>query len=428
MWRRIQTVLAIVSFALFSGLLWLWIDGGVVTLLTHRGFDVRSQLFCTGPSLQIDYTGLRSTLRDWRHADFNALVFGPCELADADKARQAAQSGYFRFGRMNGYVESVPMQDLRDAARRPISQSQTYPLQLLTVPAWLVLLLFTLLPAWSLHQTRKCGQRCRPIHWLRRRKVMLSLVFMGVIVMLAWSASYFGLKAIAHGNHQRAKAMEVGVRGIRFGSVGWGGPYNRTEGVISFLVSPYTARVWIDRCIGPIIYTAVDDDLLDWEAFLPCWLLLLLPIMILLSTAAMRLWGKRFREGHCPTCDYDLRASVDRCPECGSAIKTDIQTPRRWKQWVWFLVAAGMLGVSCVIARAWMEGRTDVVGLIAPRSLEGTRFKLGVDRGTMVIDMSTQTQLRPFHFDLPVWIPLLTLLALSAGAGLMGVSAGKVKA
>ena len=57
---------------------------------------------------------------------------------------------------------------------------------------------------------------------------------------------------------------------------------------------------------------------------LPLWLPLVLsaswPIAGTMRTLRGRLRNRRRRAGCCGACGYDLRASADRCPECGTAI------------------------------------------------------------------------------------------------------------
>ena len=54
-----------------------------------------------------------------------------------------------------------------------------------------------------------------------------------------------------------------------------------------------------------------------WDVRIPYWMILLassvMPVIWFRATRQVR----RAREGFCPACGYDLRATPDHCPECG---------------------------------------------------------------------------------------------------------------
>jgi hypothetical protein len=58
----------------------------------------------------------------------------------------------------------------------------------------------------------------------------------------------------------------------------------------------------------------------EYYVRIPYWILCLATLPVPLVWLIRRLRVRRYAAGHCQVCGYDLRASNERCPECGTVI------------------------------------------------------------------------------------------------------------
>ncbi len=149
---------------------------------------------------------------------------------------------------------------------------------------------------------------------------------LGVLVTVAWIHSYGHLDNF----DLNATTWSVGTSSsfghVRFDFATWDNGRGNEPGIHfdsgrhndDFLpISPnHPAVVW--HAGSSLIYDHAANRLGGhwWGLTVPVW-----PIVIL-TAVAPTVWLRRRRRhpaGHCPTCGYDLRATPDRCPECGHA-------------------------------------------------------------------------------------------------------------
>src|SRR5688500_12169813 len=163
---------------------------------------------------------------------------------------------------------------------------------------------------------------------MRRRRISLLLLIPGLIsgfLIVLWSVSYFACVHITRAGVRRDAAVLVARGNIIFWHTGGaqaeppfdGRSLKHGEWMVQVARVPKPPEPWM---VHPV-------------SGFPLWLALL-PTVIGPVVWLDRRWAARkaLRQGMCPVCGYDLRATPDgkgmllkRCPECGNetAAKAD---------------------------------------------------------------------------------------------------------
>lgn len=87
---------------------------------------------------------------------------------------------------------------------------------------------------------------------------------------------------------------------------------------------PYRGMVrvkmeWVSSAVGFGTYGDPDGgSYRSWVLNIKHWLLMLIAVPAPAAWGIARLARQRTRSGICRQCGYDLRATPDRCPECGT--------------------------------------------------------------------------------------------------------------
>jgi hypothetical protein len=82
---------------------------------------------------------------------------------------------------------------------------------------------------------------------------------------------------------------------------------------------PAAFRRWHELPLKGDVGRLFDSEKGGWSVFVPDWLpLLLTGLLPILWLVGMIQRSRRVTQSLCSTCGYDLRATPDRCPECGT--------------------------------------------------------------------------------------------------------------
>lgn len=158
--------------------------------------------------------------------------------------------------------------------------------------------------------------------WRRGIAMGCVLVLVGSVVLFALSIRYTGLVEISIGNQTfRIMAGEGRLR-LQNLTVREDAKFEPFRGEIKAITKP--AFPWkpllelhADEEFGTLRY--VDSISFDMSLHIP------IVMSLILGISAWKTRGSRYEEGCCRRCGYDMRATPQRCPECGA--RSDRMSP-----------------------------------------------------------------------------------------------------
>jgi hypothetical protein len=151
------------------------------------------------------------------------------------------------------------------------------------------------------------------------------------VLILAWLRSYWVGDEIRHSATTDRRMIETWVLAHGGGDVVvlrfevFDGP-PRPPAWLYLQRPPIAVRLnLLAEVHGLFGYGVAHEQLMSYTAVvLPYWLLTLLvgmPWIVFLARRWRSRAARRIAAGLCPACGYDLRASPDRCPECGAIVQ-----------------------------------------------------------------------------------------------------------
>ena len=407
MLKRFRQAWTLLSFLLLLGVLTLWSCDDALVIRSMRIVEARSHVFVRHGALNVEYTGLYFLLRDLRQADEITLARNPVERLSIEQRETADAAGALSFRAQSRFVRRTPLQDLTDTAGQPIYMEQSVPMKLVIVPAWLVAILLAIAPGQAFaRRMRDPRQLLTPFRYVRRRFVAIATVA-SIVVCLLWTFSEYRYLTV------RDYHPEPSFHSKALGS--YGGSLN----VGSATTNNYDREPTFDKEIriskpgasSPPPVIAALAFRFNGDGFnhsVPYWLLFIATAIVPLTWLAMRLWGWRTKDGHCYGCGYDLRASSDRCSECGRPID-EITVRPAGSQRMWFATSLLSLLLAGVMVGAWVQSWRPTAITHILRWDEGTALPFLVEASDGKLHLVKNAN----SMVVPMWLPVAMFLAFS---------------